>query len=143
MTRFLSIICFVILCAAPAIAAQQMTPSAPTTATTTASVITVTDQDNGKTIDLTKGTTLVVKLSSNASTGYSWSMQSNSPLLKLLKSDYKEQKQPTQVVGAPGVQTFQLQATGLGNAAVQLEYRHPWEKNVAAAKVFSITVQIR
>jgi predicted secreted protein len=33
--------------------------------------VTVTDQDNAKSIDLAKGVTLIIKLSSNPSTGYS------------------------------------------------------------------------
>ena len=142
MIRCLSIICCVWLWAAPAIEAQQTTSSAPTTAKTAASVVTITEQDNGKTIELPKGATLVLKLSSNASTGYSWSVQSNSSLLKLVKSDYTEQKQ-AKLVGAPGVQTFQWQAAGSGTAALQLEYRRPWEKDQPAAKLFSISVQIR
>jgi inhibitor of cysteine peptidase len=143
MIRCLSIIYYAWLCAASVMMAQQPAASAPTAAKIAASVMTVSEQDNGKTIELTKGATLVVELSSNASTGYSWSVQSHSPLLKLVKSDYQEQKQPAQLAGAPGVQTFQWRVTTSGTATLQLEYRRSWEKSVPAAQVFSITVQVR
>ncbi len=143
MIRLISILCAAWLCAVPAIAAQQAAPSTSVVTTTTTSVMTLTEQDNGKTIELTKGATLIVKLSSNASTGYSWSVQSKSPLLKLLDSNYKEKKQLAQVAGAPGVQTFQWQATGAGNATLKLEYRRPWEKDEPPAKTFSVSLQIR
>jgi inhibitor of cysteine peptidase len=142
MIRLINIICASWLCVASAIAAQQSAPSTSVVTTATTSVMTLTDQDNGKTIDLTKGTTLVVKLASNASTGYSWSVQSHSPLFKPLDSSYKEQKQPAQVAAA-GVQTFQWQATGPGNTTLRLEYRRPWEKSEPPAKTFSVNIQIR
>jgi inhibitor of cysteine peptidase len=143
MIRLISTICAAWLCVVPAMAAHQSAPSTSAITTTTTSVMTVTEQDNGKTIEVTKGATLVVKLSSNVSTGYSWSVQSDSPLLKLLDSNYKEQKQPAQVAGAPGVQTFQWQATAPGNATLKLEYRRPWEKAQSPAKTFSVNLQIR
>ena len=140
MTRLIKIACALLLCAVPAISAQQ--PGTSDANATPAAVVTVTDQDNGKTIQLIQGATLVVKLSSNATTGYSWSVPSNPSLLKLLKSDYSERKQPAQVAGAPGVQKFEWQAIEAGDATLQLEYRRPWEKEQPAAKTFSITVQV-
>jgi inhibitor of cysteine peptidase len=141
MFRLNAFVSAALLCAVAVVAAQEETSSSAQVPA--ASAVTVTDQDNGKTIQLSEGATLMVKLPSNASTGYSWSVKGNPSLLKLIKSDYSEQKRPMQVAGAPGVQTFQWQATETGDAKLQLEYRRPWEKNEPAAKTFSITLQVR
>jgi len=143
MTRCIIAVYSVLLCVAQLLSAQQPTAWAPTATKTAASVMTLTDQDNGKTIELKKGATLIMQLSSNASTGYRWSAPSSTSVLKLIKSDYKEQNQRTPIAGAPGVQTFEWQAAGPGTATLQLEYRRAWEKNVSPAKVFSITLRVR
>jgi inhibitor of cysteine peptidase len=132
------------LCLASAILAQQSEPSATAApAKTSASAVTVTDQDNGKGIELAQGGTLIVQLPSNPSTGYSWGVKGDCSPLKLVKSDYKQQNQSSQKVGAPGTQVLQMKAIGPGTATLNLEYRRPWEKDVPPAKVFSIKVTIR
>ena len=65
--------------------------------------MTVTDQDNAKSIDLAKGVTLIIKLSSNPSTGYSWAVMVP---LKLVSSDY-QQTDESGKIGAPGMQQFE------------------------------------
>jgi len=104
-------------------------------------VMTVTDQENGKTIDLAKGGTLVVELSSNASTGYSWAVKGDPAPLKLVSSDYK-QPERSGGVGAPGVQQFRLKATASGTSTLTLIYRRPWEEGVAPARIFTLHVNV-
>jgi inhibitor of cysteine peptidase len=105
------------------------------------STMTVTDQNNGKTIDLAKGGTLVVELSSNPSTGYSWALTGDPAPLKLVSSDYKQTDQAGKM-GAPGVQQFRLEATAPGSSALKLVYRRPWEKSVAPARTFALHVKV-
>lgn len=142
MNRLAITICFVLLCIASLLSAQQT--SAPATpARSPGSVVTLSDSDNGKTVELKKGATLIVQLVSNATTGYSWSALSSSSALKLIKSDYKEQQEKAPIAGSPGLQSFEWKAEASGTVRLHLEYRKPWEKNVPAAKSFSITVQIQ
>lgn len=142
MNRLTITICFALLCIAPLLSAQQT--SAPATpAKSPGSVVTLSDSDNGKTVELKKGATLIVQLVSNATTGYSWSALSSSSALKLIKSDYKEQQQKAPIAGAPGVQTLVWKAEAPGTVRLQLEYRRPWEKNIPASKSFSVTLQIQ
>ena len=144
MIRGVIIIGLAWLCLASAIVAQQSTPSATAaSAKAPASAVTVTEQDNGRGIELAQGGTLIVQLPSNPSTGYSWSVQGDPSPLKLVKSDYTEQSQSTQIVGAPGTQVLQLKAIGPGAATLTLEYRRPWERDVPPAKVFSIKATVR
>ena len=73
----------------------------PPSVASSSSAMTVTDQENGKTISLSKGATLVVQLASNPSTGYSWALEGDPSPLKLVSSEYKQQDQSGKV-GATG-----------------------------------------
>ena len=108
-----------------------------------ASVVTVSDQDNGKDIDLPQGATLLVKLTSNPSTGYSWAVKGDPSPLKLEKTSTKKGKQSGQKVGAPGVQELRFVASSAGMASLTLEYRRPWEYTASPAKTFSVRVNVR
>jgi inhibitor of cysteine peptidase len=120
------------------------TPQSPETAQKGPStVVTITDQDNGKDIDLPKGATLVVRLKSNPSTGYSWAIKSGPSLLRLVKSATKKADTSSHVVGVPVIQEFRPTAVSAGMASLAVEYRRPWEHNVAPAKTFKVKVNAR
>jgi inhibitor of cysteine peptidase len=104
------------------------------------SVVVITDQDDGKDIELPAGDTLVLRLTSNPSTGYSWAIKGDPSPLKLVKSSTKKTGQNGHAVGAPVTQEFRLTAVSAGMASLTLEYRRPWEHNVAPAKTFQVRV---
>jgi inhibitor of cysteine peptidase len=114
-------------------AQQKRTPSA----------IAITDQDNGKDIDLPAGDTLVLRLKSNPSTGYSWAIKGDPSPLKLVKSSTEKNSQTSNVPGAPVTQDFRLTAVSAGMASLTLEYRRPWEQDVAPARTFQVKVKAR
>ncbi len=113
---------------------QQKSAPAPTV---------ITDQDNGKDIDLPAGGSLVVRLNSNPSTGYSWAIKGDPSPLRLVKSSTKKNSQTGHAVGAPVMQQFKLTAVSAGMASLTLEYRRPWEYNVAPARTFKVRVNAR
>ena len=102
--------------------------------------MTVTDQENGKTISLSKGATLIVQLASNPSTGYSWAVKGDSAPLKLVSSDHKQDQSGK--IGAPGTQQFRFEATASGASTLKLTYHRPWEKGVAPARTFTLHVNV-
>jgi predicted secreted protein len=107
------------------------------------SVVIITDQDNGKDIDLPAGGTLVIRLKSNPSTGYSWAIKGDPSPLRLVKSSTKKNGQNSHVVGAPVTQEFRLTTATAGRASLTLEYRRPWELAAGPAKTFSVKVNAR
>lgn len=107
------------------------------------SVVTVTDADNGKAIELNAGRTLRVKLQGNPSTGYDWTLDGDPAPLKLIKSFHQANKKTTGMAGAPQSAVFDLSAGSAGKANLTLVYRRSWEYNVAPARTFSITVNVR
>ena len=84
-----------------------------------------------QTMQLPVGQTLTVRLASNPSTGYSWVLAENA-------GDALDR-----VVGAGGVDVWQFEAVNAGQHTLRLEYRRPWEKDVAPlyVSVYKVTVK--
>jgi len=143
LRRHFSILGFAFFCCTTWIAA--LPPQATTASSKAASsaTVTITDQDNGKDVDMTTGSTLVVKLKSNASTGYSWTVAGEPTPLRLQKTSYQKNKASAKAVGAPGVQVLQFGANSAGMATLNLVYRRSWEYNVSPAQTFSVRVNVR
>jgi len=123
-------------------AATQQSVASATSAKTPASTITVTDQDNGKDIDLASDQTLIVKLASNPSTGYKWTVEGDPSPLKLQKQSYRKSAKSS-AMGAPGMEVFQFSAGSSGIANLKLNYHRSWEYNVPPVKTFAARVNVR
>jgi len=118
------------------------TASSGTSTKAPASAVTATAQDNGKNIDVAPGQTLVVKLASNPSTGYKWTVEGDPSPLKLRNDSYRRSTKST-ATGAPGMQIFRFSATSSGIANLTLNYHRLFEYNVPPAKTFSLRVNVR
>ncbi len=102
----------------------------------------VTDKENGKAVSVKVGQRLLVKLGSNPSTGYEWSVDKSDE--KLLAPDGETAFDVTDndLDGAPTIQTLFFKAKSIGKVALQLKYARPWETDKEPAKVYKITVNI-
>ena len=102
----------------------------------------ITEADAKHKVVLEVGQELMLKLESNRSTGYSWSLtESENPILTSLgKPTYKIS---SALPGVGGFETWKLRATKVGRETLKFEYRRPWEKNVSPAKtvLFNVTAQ--
>jgi predicted secreted protein len=78
----------------------------------------------GSTVDANVGTPFVVRLASNPTTGYSWSVKTNPPGVTFLKSTYEEPK--TDKAGAPGQQLLTFKPTQAGTSKLELVYDRPF-----------------
>lgn len=103
--------------------------------------VTVTDTDNNGEFNLNPGDTLVVRLSSNHTTGYSWQVaQNDASLLRPLGNRYVRSR--TKLMGAPGFQVFRFKAVGSGGTQLILFYQAQ-TRGVQAAKKFQILATIK
>ena len=103
---------------------------------------TITEADANSDVLLAVGQELVLKLPSNPSTGYRWSLaEGGAPVLANLGQP-RYQASGT-LPGAGGVETWTLRAAQIGSQTLKFEYRRPWEKTVPPAKTlfFPITVK--
>lgn len=120
----------------------QQSASASKTQTFSPNVV-LTEQDNGKDIDLTIGGALIVKLPSNPSTGYGWTVVGEPSPLKLQKTSFRKGKTKDNAVGASGTAIFQLSANASGMTTLTLVYRRSWEYNVPPIRTFVVRVDVR
>ena len=102
---------------------------------------------DGSTQQLKLGEVMEINLESNPSTGYSWFASVSNPdvLAQMGEPEYVESTQSSSamIVGAPGIETFMFQGTDAGSATITLDYKRPWETDVAAEKTITITVEVK
>jgi inhibitor of cysteine peptidase len=106
--------------------------------------LSLTEKDDGKTVTVTEGQNLVVKLQSNPTTGYKWNVVSTDRTFGY-PADTRFLKN-SDAVGSGGVERFSWKTKGAlsmaGEHTVKMEYKRPWETNASPAKKFSFTVKI-
>jgi inhibitor of cysteine peptidase len=96
--------------------------------------------DSGSDIFLVQGEVLQVKLPSTPSTGFSWSVASNSPSVLRPAGEPKYDPPGKGAPGAAGTQTFEFRVVGGGGAFLELVYRRPSEKDAAPARRWGVFV---
>jgi predicted secreted protein len=102
----------------------------------------LSDGDSGKTVELAVGSTLVVDLEENVTTGFSWAVKGEAPAVLKSMSDEQKAAETTGVVGAAGRHTWEYQATKVGEGTLTLVYARPWE-SVQPAKTFTVDVVVK
>ena len=103
----------------------------------------VTDADADKTIDLAKGQTLTVLLTSNPTSGFDWSITKAPKALGTPEVSFEKGGAPG-VMGASGKRkmVFTLkEALPAGEQSVELGYARSFEKGVAPFKTFKFKVR--
>lgn len=101
---------------------------------------TVTNADNNSQVTLELGDTLVVRLRSNPSTGYRWSVAQNNP--SILAPFGRPTTEGGGLPGAPGFQVFRFRAVGAGGEALILLYQGP-QRGVRATDTFRLLVVVQ
>jgi predicted secreted protein len=105
----------------------------------------LTAPDSGKTFDIANGGEIMIVLSSNISTGYSWGVVDPMPaqLEMIGEPRYVPPGSTQPVPGAPGEQVFTFKATKSGTAELKLAYSRPFEPGSAPERTFSATIIVR
>jgi putative hemolysin/predicted secreted protein len=110
-------------------------PAGPTTQ--------VSKTDNGKTIQVAVGGTVVVTLEGNpGSTGYMWGLESGNDAVVKPVGDYKFTS-TSNLPGASGKFEFKFTAASAGSATLKFANKRPWELNDPKADTFSVIVNVK
>ena len=97
----------------------------------------LTEADNGKEVRVATGSTLIVRLLTNPSTGFSWQVAQNNPdKLKPLGNPVLEQT-------GNQYKVFCFQGYSVGSSILEFHYLRPWERNQPPLNVYRLNVQIR
>jgi inhibitor of cysteine peptidase len=134
----LAALLFVAVGLALALAAARLVPTA------SPPELQVTDRDDGGSVRIARGGSLVVALASNPSTGYAWTVseRTGSGLVLTGPATYLPPGSTAPVVGAPGTEVLRFDAVSAGTYELRLEYRRSFEPNAAPERTFRVTVQI-
>lgn len=94
-------------------------------------------------IEVKIGESFMITLESNPTTGYKWESGFDQNLLKLMKSEFKQDASKPGMVGVGGREQFTFAGLKAGDAQVKMTYKRPWEQQSADAKVLTFTVKIK
>lgn len=95
---------------------------------------------NGETIEVTANKPFEVRLESNPTTGYSWTVASIDGTVKFVESVYEQPK--GDAAGAPGEQVLTFNAGPAGKSTVNLAYERPFAPDEPGKKLeFEVDVQ--
>jgi len=101
----------------------------------------LTEADNGRTVDLRVGETVEVKLPENATAGYRWAIDRLDPGIvaaKESKPDY-----PSDQVGSAGKAQFAFKAIKAGSGEVLLKYWRHFEGDASVTQRFRVRLNAK
>jgi predicted secreted protein len=104
--------------------------------------VTVTDADNGTSVEIKSGDVLAVKLAAQLGTGFGWKVSTENKNL-MLKGEPEQVSKNGQVPGGPDYQTFKFKAGEKGKTVLKLQYVEGWKKEANSLKEFAITVIVK
>jgi predicted secreted protein len=102
----------------------------------------ITEQDNGKTIEVTTGDAVDIVVESSPSTGYLW-QYTNANLEVIMQIRDPEFKADSSLLGAEGRVTFHFKAARDGQKVVRMIYHKPDQPENQPAKVLEFTIVVK
>ncbi|MFZ2059491.1 MAG: protease inhibitor I42 family protein [Candidatus Binatus sp.] len=107
-----------------------------------ASVVFVSQEDNGREFALDRGDALEISLPATSGTGYTWQAE---PIAGGFARQVGEPAftLDNAMPGASGLQIFHFGIETSGSGTLELHYLRPWEKGSKPAKVFKIMLIVR
>ena len=98
--------------------------------------------DNGKTLTMPVGTSILLQLPGNPSTGYDWEASIGNPSV-LEQSGMPKFTPSSSAVGAGGTYNFWFHPRTAGRTDLTLVYRRSWETGIAPLKTYTITIVVQ
>jgi len=103
------------------------------------SIVLVDDTNNGQTIPINEGATIIVKLPENPSTGYSWNLTGTDGLA-VTEDEYIAPE--TQALGAEGVHSWTMKPQTTGLVTFSAVYDLPWEGQQPGDQTYSVSFYV-
>jgi inhibitor of cysteine peptidase len=104
--------------------------------------VTVTEANNKGEVHILKGGFFTIRLKSQAGTGYQWEIVNYDKVQLASLGSPENESAGEPLVGGTQYQVFRFRAKNLGTSTLELQYQRAWEKEIPAAKSYSITVHV-
>ena len=101
--------------------------------------MTLSEQDNGRTIELSAGDIVTVRLKENPTTGYRWTVE-NAGGLELVDDRFEG---GGGAIGAAGVRVLQFRSSSTGSHDLRLKNRQEWEGDSSIVERFNLTIAVK
>jgi inhibitor of cysteine peptidase len=103
--------------------------------------ITMAQTDNGKSVQVHAGDTIVIQLDENASTGYTWAInKTDTTILTLQSSTYTSSGN---LPGSGGTRVFTFLAKNPGTVQLQLKYWRSFEGDSSIIQRYNVTIEVQ
>jgi inhibitor of cysteine peptidase len=104
----------------------------------------ISEGENAKNISAAVGQQVVITLKGNPTTGYRWSVAglSSNTVEQVGEVEYRRDEAGKGIVGRGGVFVATFQVVRAGKTTVRMEYRRPWEKDVAPIETFAVILDV-
>lgn len=102
----------------------------------------VNEAQNGGSIDMHTGDTLVIKLEGNPTTGYQWAMLPNTSGIIELQGE-PAYRSTGNLVGSGGIYMFKIQAVEAGSTKVELKYYRSFEMDIPPIQTFALDINVK
>jgi len=101
----------------------------------------LTEADNGRTVELLEGEAVSVTLPENATSGYRWAIDRVDP--GIVEADEAKARYPSGAVGSGGETTFFFKSTAPGSGEVRLKYWRHFEGDASIIKRFHFRMKTK
>lgn len=99
----------------------------------------LTEESSGQRYDIVVGQEALLRLGSNPTTGYHWSLADSHSAVMAVVGEPAYQGPAEPRPGAGGTETWRLKAMTAGRATLVFEYRRPWDKVLPPGRTVTIT----
>jgi len=100
--------------------------------------MTLSEQDNGRTVELDAGDLLTICLKENRSTGHRWAVEEDGGL-ELISDDFEGGA----AMGSSGLRRLEFRAASAGSHELRLKYWQQFAGDQSVAKRFAVTIEIK
>jgi inhibitor of cysteine peptidase len=102
----------------------------------------ISADDNGSTVEMKQGQTLVLSIGGNPTTGYIWEVESvdENILQSMGEPDYKSD---SMLIGSGGTYKFKFTAVSAGTTTLKLKYWRTFEPENPPVENFEVTVKVK
>ena len=104
--------------------------------------IKINSDDNGTTVEIKKGETLLLSISGNPTTGYNWEVESvdQNVLQSAGEPDYKSD---SMLIGSGGTYKFKFTAVNVGVTPLKLKYWRSFEPENPPVETFEVKIVVK
>lgn len=95
-------------------------------------------------LELRSGQVFSLRLPSDPGSGFRWSLLDGAvPVLQPLGPEVYSSDEASDLLGGAGVSIWRFRAVAPGEGRLSLDYRRPWEREIAAERSFACRILVR